>query len=94
MAINELKRMIESGEIPSPKIPISDEIKTLSVSEREDLAKKPWHNTAPRRNARVTPRKNLSNIYTVIKIEGAKAICKPINGTETVEFDLSELIRI
>ena len=94
MVINELKRMIESGELPAPSTPISDEISTLSIAEREDLAQSLWRDLSIRRGARVTLRKSLPPIYTVISIKGDKALCMSKNGTEAVEFNLSELVRI
>ena len=94
MAINELKRMIESGDLPSPSTPIDDEIRAPSIAEREDMAQSLWMERPLRRGARVTLKKSLPPTYTVIKIVGDKALCMPKNGTEAVEFNLSELVRI
>ena len=94
MAINELKRMIESGELPAPSKPISDEISTLSITEREDLAQSPWHDRPLRRGAKVIPRRYIPPIYVILKIEGNKALCREKNSTKIVEFELSELVRI
>ena len=94
MAINELKRMSESGELPAPSMPISDNLRTPSIAEREDMAQSLWMERPLRRGARVTLRRYIPPTYVILKIEGDKALCRRQDGDETVEFDISELVRI
>lgn len=94
MVINEYKRMVEAGEIDSPSGAKDDKFppkrkECLTLYDRTLLYDAPL-----RRGSRVTLRKCLPPIYTVIKIVGDKALCMPKGGTEAVEFDLSELIGI
>ena len=93
MAINELKRMKEAGELDAQQTPMDDIINTrrdpLDIYEQAVLFPLPL-----RKGARVTLKKCLPPTFTVIKIEGNKALCMPKYGTEAIEFDVSDLIRI
>ena len=44
--------------------------------------------------ARVILRENMPPNYTIISIEGDRAICAPVGGVGTVVFALSSLVRI
>ena len=93
MIINELERMIEAGEIKGSSEALDDSFsKRKEASEAVDPMRR---GEAPLvSGARVILRENMPPTYTVIKIEGGKAVCVPSGGTGRLVFDLSALIRI
>ena len=93
MIINELERMIKAGEIKGSPEALDDNFPkrdiSLSISDAVRSGEMPLRN-----GAKVVLREDMPPMYTVIRIEGDKAICVPSGGTDTVVFDLAELIRI
>ena len=93
MIINELARMIEAGEIKGSSEALDDSFsKRKEASEAVDPMRR---GEAPLvSGAKVVLREDMPPTYTVIRIEGDKAICMPSGSTDTVIFNLSALIRI
>ena len=78
--------------------------KGIDAPEEDDLIRRPapldtiekllLDDMPKRRGSRVISRKQLPPVYTIVEINGSKAICVTRDGKETVEFDLSELVRV
>ena len=93
MIINELARMIEDGEIKGSPEALDDNFpkrrESFTVFDPMRMVEMPLRN-----GAKVVLREDMPPTYTVIRIEGDKAICMPSGSTDTVIFNLSALIRI
>ena len=93
MAINELKRMIEAGELV-PKGEITDEI-DFGRKESLGMRRMDYVSRLPLRiGVKVTLRKYVPPTYTVVKIMEETALCVPADSKEIVEIPISELVRI
>ena len=94
MAINELKRMIEAGELV-PKGEITDVVDGFGRKEPLRMSRMDYVSQLPLRiGVKVTLRKYAPPTYTVVKIMEDTALCVPADSKELVEIPISELVRI
>lgn len=96
----ELHELIEKIENPELRAQIAEAAKRALKHKQFGLVYEehlpectPLYDIPVRKGAKVSVRNGKANeTYTVLKIAEGKALCLPKNGTEAVEFDVTELV--
>ena len=96
-ALNELIQKIENPELRAQIQAAADKLvkqKKFGLVFEEHLPEcTPLYDIPVRKGLKVSLRGGKANeTYTVLKIEGGKALCLPRNGNEAVEFPVDDLV--
>lgn len=96
-ALNELIQKIENPELRAQIQAAADKLvkqKKFGLVFEEHLPEcTPLYDIPVRKGLKVSLRRGKANeTYTVLKIEGGKALCLPRNGNEAVEFPVDDLV--
>lgn len=96
-ALNELIQKIENPELRAQIQAAADKLvkqKKFGLVFEEHLPEcTPLYDIPVRKGAKVSVRNGKANeTYTVLKIEGDKALCLPRNGSDAVEFTVADLV--
>lgn len=96
----ELNELIQKIDNPELRTQIQEAVNRLTKQKKFGLVFEdhlpectPLYDIPVRKGKKVSVRNGKANeIYTVLKIEGGKALCLPKSGTEAVEFAVADLV--
>ena len=96
-ALNELIQKIENPELRAQIQEAADRLtkqKKFGLVFEEHLPEcTPMYDITVRKGLKVSVRNGKANeTYTVLKVAEGKALCLPKNGSEAIEFDVSDLV--